>query len=145
MKKTVLYVGLHGPVLVPALDDQDVFLGKKIAPYAKPFLHWAKEHFDVRWLSETGARDAIYTANRLSLPADAIPVAAFEDSKIEHMSPHEDFYWVDGALIPSEAAWLAEHRFQDRLLQVDPYTGVTPAHKEQLQQKMMTRRRYTHG
>jgi hypothetical protein len=139
MAKPVLYVSLHGPILVPALDEQDVFLGKKIAPYAKPFLHWAKEHFDVRWLSETGARDAIYTASRLSLPADAIPVATFEDSKVENMSPRENFYWIDGALIPSEAAWLHEHRCEDRLLQVDPYTGVTPAHKEKLQQKLMRR------
>lgn len=145
MKKPVLYVSLHGPILVPALDGQDVFLGKKITPYAKPFLHWAKEHFDVRWLSETGARDAVYAANRLSLPADAIPVATFEDSKVEAISPHEDFYWVDGALIPAEASWLAEHRHQDRLLQVDPYAGVTQAHKDALQQKLMMRRKYTHG
>lgn len=145
MTKPVLYVSLHGPVLVPALDGQDVFLRKKIAPYAKPFMHWAKEHFDVRWLSDTGARDASYTAARLSLPSDAVPIAAYEDSKIEALNPRENFYWLDGALIPSEVAWLAENRCHDRLLQVDPFTGVTPEHKEELAKKIMARRRYPHG
>lgn len=140
MNKPVLYVSLHGPVLVPSLDDQDVFLGKKIVPYAKPFLHWAKDHFEVRWLSETGPRDAFYTASRLALPADAIPVASFQDSKVEHMAPHENFYWIDGALIPAEYMWLKEHRAEHRLLQVDPHTGVTPEHKDALQQKLKPRR-----
>lgn len=144
MTKPILYVALHGPILVPSLDEQDAFLRKKIAPYAKPFMHWAKEHFDVRWLSETGARDAVYTASRLALPADAVPVTPFQDSKVERISPRENFYWIDGALIPSEASWLAEHGCHDRLLQVDPLVGVTPAHKEHLQQKI-SRRPHGHG
>lgn len=139
MKKTVLYVSLHGPILVPSLDEQDNFLLKKISDYAKPFMHWAKEHFDVRWLSDTGARDAIYTARRLSLPDHTVPVASYEDSKVEAISPHEDFYWIDGALIPSEAAWLRQHQHEGRFIQVDPLIGVTSKHKDLLQTKIPRR------
>lgn len=139
MTKPVLYVGLHGPILVPSLDEQDSFLMKKIADYAKPFLHWAKEHFDVRWLSDTGARDAFYTARRLSLADHTIPVASYDDSKVAAIDPREDFYWIDGALIPSEAAWLQQHRHETRFLQVDPRIGVTTQHKDLLQQKLTRR------
>lgn len=145
MRKPTLYVSLHGPVLVPSLDGQDVFLGKKIAPYAKPFMHWAKEHFNVKWLSDTGVRDAVYTASRLSLPSDAVPVATYIDTKIEALDPRENFYWLDGALIPSEVAWLTENRCHNRLLQVDPTTGVTPEHKEHLAKQIIARRTYPHG
>lgn len=139
MKKPVLYVGLHGPILVPSLDEQDSFLMKKIADYAKPFLHWAKERFDVRWLSDTGAREAFYTAQRLSLPDSAVPVVSYEDSKVEAINPREDFYWIDGALIPSEVAWLRQHQHEGRFIQVDPLIGVTQKHKDLLQQKIPRR------
>jgi hypothetical protein len=136
MSKPVLYVGLVGPVLIPSHDDQDHHLRKGIAAYAKPFMHWAKEHFDVRWLSESGPRDAFYTARRLSLPADAVSAASFQLSRIEAINPKEDFYWVDGALIPSEAAWLYEHGHSHRFVNVDSHVGVTPEHKQILQQKL---------
>ena len=138
-EKPILYVSLHGPVLVPSLDNQDVFLRKKISDYAKPFMHWAKEHFMVRWLSDTGPREAFYTARRLALPEDAVAVASYEDSKAEAINPRENFYWIDGALIPSEAAWLREHRHEGRFIQVDPLVGVTTQHKDLLQQKIPRR------
>ncbi|MBA2706291.1 MAG: hypothetical protein H0U59_00620 [Gemmatimonadaceae bacterium] len=139
MIKPVLYVGLDGPILVPSAEQHDAFLMRKITDYAKPFMHWAKEHFDVRWLAETGARDALYTARRLSLPEDAVSVASFESSKAEALNPKEDFYWIDGPLIPSEVAWLRHHQHEGRFIHVDPRVGVTSAHRDLLQQKMTRR------
>jgi hypothetical protein len=136
MSKPILYVGLHGPILVPSLDHQDVFLQKRITEYAKPFLHWAKDHFEVRWLSETGARDAVYTARRLSLPEDAISIASFEDSKHEALHPRENFYWLDSELIPAEVSWLREHQHEHRFIPVDPHVGVTVQHKQILEAKV---------
>lgn len=136
-KKPVLYVGLHGPILIHDENkDPDPFLNRSFADYARPFLNWALQHFDVRWLSENGPREAFYTARRLSLPDHAIPVASFQDSKIEAMDPKEHAFWIDAELIPSEVAWLAHHRAEDHFLQVDPQVGVQPKHKEQLQQKL---------
>lgn len=136
MSKPVLYVGLHGPILIPDIDHQDNFLLKKITDYAKPFMHWAKDNFDVRWLSEHGPREAFYTARRLSLPEDAVSTASFIDSKAEAIRPKEDFYWIDGALIPGEVAWLRRHGHENRFITVDSRIGVTPAHREMLQQKL---------
>jgi hypothetical protein len=136
VSKPILYVGLDGPILIPSLDHQDVFLQRGVADYAKPFMHWAKEHFDVRWLAESGPRDAFYTARRLSLPDDAVAPASFELSKTEAINPKENFYWIDGALIPEEVAWLRHHGHEARFVHVDPHVGVTPAHKELLSQKL---------
>lgn len=136
MKKPILYVGLDGPILIPSLDHQDAFLQRGISSYAKPFMHWAKEHFDVHWLAETGPRDAFYTSRRLSLPDDAVSPASFQLSKIEALDPQADFYWIDGPLLPSELAWLQQHQREDRFIHVDPSIGVTPAHKDVLQKKL---------
>ena len=136
VNKPVLYVGLDGPILIPSLDHQDVFLQRGVADYAKSFMHWAKEHFDVRWLAESGPRDAFYTARRLSLPDDAVAAASFQLSKTEAINPKENFYWIDGALIPSEVAWLQTHGHEHRFVHVDSRVGVTPAHTEQLSAKL---------
>lgn len=136
MSKPVLYVGLDGPILIPSHDRQDVFLQRGIADYAKPFMHWAKEHFDVRWLADSGPRDAFYTARRLSLPDDAVSAASFSLNKTDAINPRDDFYWLDGALIPDEVTWLQRHGHEGRFIQVDSRVGVTPAHKELLSKKL---------
>lgn len=136
MTKPILYVSLDGPILIPSLDHQDVFLQRGVADFAKTFMHWAKEHFDVRWLAETGPRDAFYTARRLSLPDDAVSAASFDASKTEAINPRENFFWIDGSLTPPEMAWLRAHGLEHRFVHVDPHVGVTPAHKEQLSQKL---------
>jgi hypothetical protein len=136
VSKPTLYVGLHGPILVPSLEHQDVFLQKGFADYAKPFMHWAKEHFAVRWLAESGPREAFYTARRLSLPDDAVAAVSFELNKTEAINPKENFYWIDGALIPEEVEWLRRHGHEARFVQVDARVGVTSAHKELLSRKL---------
>lgn len=133
-----LFLGLDGPVLVPATNphDRDEYLGAAIAPYAKPFVHWAAQHFDVHWLTDRGAAPAVYVAKLLSLPPDKVHVAGFTDSKVEALAPHKDFYWVDSELIPHEVSWLAQHGHVDRLIQVDSLTGVSTDEKKALEARV---------
>jgi hypothetical protein len=139
--KPKLFLALDGPVLIPSsLHDRDAYLGSAVAPYAKAFLHWATQHFDVRWLSERGPAHAAYVANLLSLPADRIPFAGYLDSKVEAISPHKDFYWVDSELIPHEVSWLAQHGHVDRLITVDPSVGVSTDVKKALEARAMYQR-----
>ncbi len=134
-KKPKLFIGLDGPVLIPATEahERDEYLGAAIAPFAKAFLHWASNHFDVRWLSDRGGAPAIYTASALALPSDKVRVAGFTDSKIEAISPHKDFYWIDSELIPHEFSWLAQHGHVDRHISVDPQHGVSTDTKKALE------------
>lgn len=140
--KPKLFIGLDGPVLVPATNshDRDEFLGAAIAPFAKPFLHWAAQHFDVRWLSDKGVGPATYVASLLSLPADKVRIAGYTDSKVEALSPHKDFYWVDSELIPSEVSWLAQHGHVDRHISVDPREGVSTDVKKALEARVALKR-----
>lgn len=130
--KPTLFIGLEGPILIPSAHP-DSALGLGIASYAKPFLHWAVQHFNVRWLTDRSPRDAIYVANLLSLPDERIAVAGFGDLKTEALQPRENFYWVDSELIPGEVSWLAQHGLSHRLLQADPVRGVTPELKDKLE------------
>jgi len=141
-KRPLLFLGLDGPVLVPATGthDRDEYLGAAIAPYAKPFLHWAAQHFDVRWLSDRGAAPAVYVASLLSLPADKVHVAGFVDSKVEALAPHKDFYWVDSELIPHEVSWLAQHGHVGRFLSVDSTIGVSADTKQALEAQITEHR-----
>jgi hypothetical protein len=140
--KPKLFIGLDGPMLVPSSTsrERDEYLGAAVAPYAKPFLHWATQHFDVRWLSDRGAGPAAYLAKLLSLPADKVHIAGFGDSKIEALSPHKDFYWVDSELIPHEVSWLAQHGHVDRLISVDPREGVSTDAKKALEARVAKHR-----
>lgn len=138
MSKPTLYVGLDGPLLVPA-KHQDTFLKAGIAEYAKPFLHWATNRFDVRYLTDRSPGEAFHLSSLLSLPDDAIPVHGFEVSKTEVIKPGHDFYWLDAELIPKEVAWLAEHGHLNRFLAVDPMVGVRPEHKAALE--LLTKKR----
>lgn len=133
--KPKLFVSLDGPILVPAEghSDRDDFLGAAIAPYAKSFLHWATNHFDVHWLSDKGAAPAVYIAQKLGLPADKVRIAGYRDSKVEALSGHKNFYWVDSELIPNEVSWLAQHGHVDRLISVDPFNGVSTDTKKALE------------
>jgi hypothetical protein len=128
--------------LVPAANshERDEYLGAAIAPYAKSFLHWATQHFDVRWLSDRGAASSIYTAKLLSLPSDSVHIAGYTDSKIEAIAPHHDFYWVDSELIPHEVSWLAQHGHVDRLISVDPMVGVSTDAKAALEARVAKHR-----
>jgi len=140
--KPKLFIGLDGPVLVPSTDAhaRDEYLGASVAPYARAFLHWATQHFDVRWLSDRGAGPAVYVSSLLSLPADKVHIAGFLDSKVEALAPHKDFYWVDSELIPHEVSWLAQHGHVDRLLTVDPDVGVSTDTKKALEMRLSNHR-----
>ena len=134
MTKPTLYIGLDGPVLVPS-EHPDIFLKMGLGSYAKPFMHWAKGHFDVRYLTDRSPGEAFHASSLMALPEDAVPVHGFEVSKtevLEHQS-HPDFYWLDAELIPKEVAWLAEHGHVNRFLSVDPMVGVQPEHKAVLE------------
>ena len=122
-----LYIELSGPILIPSDGDMVV------APYAKPFMHWATQHFNVQWLTDHSPRDAFNVAKHLALPADKVPVRGFDVTKTEVLQPHENFYWIDSELIPDEVAWLAKHGHFDRFISVDPLKGITSEHKDKLE------------
>lgn len=132
MARPILYVGLDGPILIPH-EDPDPLLGMKLAEYAKSFLHWAHDNFRVRFVTDRSPGHAFRVLQLVGLPADSIPAHTFDVSKTEVMSSSENFYWVDGALIPHELSWLAEHGNTNRFLSVSPRTGVTPEHKKKLE------------
>ena len=132
MSQPKLYVELNGPILIPH-EHPDPVLQAGIADYAKSFMHWATQHFDVHWLTDRSPGDAFYVANKLALPSDKVSVRGFEVSKVEALHPNENFYWVDSELIPDEVAWLAKHEHFNRFVSVDPLKGVTPEHKKMLE------------
>lgn len=139
--KPKLFIGLDGPVLIPAnVHNRDEYLGAAVAPYAKSFLHWATQHFDVHWLSDRGVGPATYVASLLSLPSSAVRIAGYVDSKIDALKHHKDFYWVDSELIPHEVSWLAQHGHVDRLIPVDPEVGVSTDSKAALEARIASHR-----
>lgn len=141
MGKPKLFVGLDGPMLVPSEGhDRDSFLGAALASYAKPFMHWATQHFDVHWLSDRGPVAAAYVTQLLGLPADSVHIAGFLDSKVEALKHHKDFYWVDSELIPDEVSWLAQHGHVGRFITVDPFTGVSTDAKKALETRVVNHR-----
>lgn len=138
MSKPILYLALDGPILVPG-KTPDPYLDAGVAEYAKSFVHWAKDHFNVRWITDRAPGHAFHVAKKLALPADAIPVLGFDVTKSEVISPKENFYWVDGPLIPGEVTWLTQHGHTDRFVSVDPMKGVTPEHKIALEKILRKR------
>jgi hypothetical protein len=136
--KPVLFIEADGPLLIPTkLDEPSILPDAVVAPYAKTFLHWAKEHFDVRCLTDRHPVDMVRVLDKLSLPGDAVSVVPYGDSKIPLVALHKNqFYWVDSQLIPSEVSWLAEHGPSARWFFFDPRSGVRPEHKQLLEQKI---------
>lgn len=134
MKKPTLYVGLDGPLLVPH-HDYDPLLEAKIVPYAKPFMHWATQHYNCVFLTDREPGHVKYLLSQLGLPKDAVPLKGFGDSKARSLRKDENFYWVDSELIPHEVSWLAEHSNTHRFVPVNSLTGVTPEHKTALAAK----------
>lgn len=132
MTKPIMYVELDGPVLVPGEHD-NMRLGMSVAPYAKPFMHWANHNFDVRWLTERPPSDAFHAALLLGLPSDAIKYMAHGDHKAQFINPRSDFWWVDSILTPGEMRWVHENNHERRVITVDPFVGVTPSIKEHLE------------
>lgn len=140
MSKPKLYLAVSGPLLIPS-QSPDPYLGTGIAEYARPFLAWAHERFDVHLLTDDHPRHVHYLTQKLGFPGDALPPHTFDLNKADVINPHDDFYWVDSELIPGEVAWLAKHGHYDRFLSVDPTVGITHEHKKKLEGLTRTSRR----
>lgn len=136
--KPTLFVALEGPVLT-SHGHVDSTVGQPVAPYAKEFLGWAKNHFNVCLLTDRALRDALRVADHLGVPSDSFSVKGYLDSKVEAVGHHHDFYWLDSDLIPDEINWLAQHGKSDRFMPVVPTQGVTPAHKKHLESTLKRR------
>jgi hypothetical protein len=140
MPKPILYVSLRGPLVIPS-SDAHPYLGGGIADYAKAFLGWAQDKFQVQVLTDENLRHVHVLAEHCGLKGDAIHPRGFELSKTEAMHPHDDFYWLDSELIPSEIAWLAKSNNYDRFVAVDPNVGVTMSHRDVLESLIKTSKR----
>jgi len=141
MSKPTLFIGLHGPILLPNIQPRDAYGQGRVAEYAKSFLHWAKDRFHVQLLTDEHLGAAHEIVNRLSLPTEQVVPRGFEVSKTEAMHPHESFYWIDSDLIPSEITWLHKNDNVERFLCADPEVGVTPQHKEILENLLRSDKR----
>jgi len=126
--KPKLYVALEGPILLPGTPDSG--FKPAVASYAKSFLHWAKDRFNVVILTDSALREGLRVISEMGL---ALPVRGYVDSKTEALDPQEHYFWVDAELIPSEVAFLAQHGHHPRFLQVDSTKGVTPEIKTKLE------------
>ena len=136
--KPILYVDIEGPIITPGGHDNHR-LGGGISDYAKTFLHWATDKFDVRWLTCRSPRDAFHVADVLKLRGDAIPFTSFDVLKTDAIDPRSNFYWLDSVLIPSEVDWVARHGHHDRVITVNPLHGVQPEHREKLERALTNR------
>lgn len=128
--KPTMYLGIDGPILVPQDMSNSVLGDVKIADYAKPFVHWAKEHFNVVWLTDRFPHEAFIVARKLGLKGDDIPVMGYQSNKTDGIVPDSHFVWVDAELIPGEVQWLGQHKIHEKFFQVDPSVGVTEEHKK---------------
>lgn len=113
-------------------------LGYGIAPYAKPFMHWCAHNARTVLLTDGPLPHAFRLLAHLGV--EGVSVRAFESSKAELLNPREDFYLVDDTMIPSEVSWFSEHGMGDRVVSVDPHTGVTVRTKEKLEGKLHRRK-----
>jgi hypothetical protein len=120
--KAVLFVGIDGVIVLPG----------GIAPYAKPFLHWASSRFDVRWLTAHPPAKVFRLAENLGLRGDAVSYAGFRHSRLEAFGNVAEFCWVD-VLLP--AVDLTQFQLLGRglFVAVDPRVGVMPAQKAALE------------
>lgn len=131
MAKPTLYVELDGPLVVPAAEHADPFLNGALAPYAKPFMRWASQHFDLVCMTDRDMLRARHALRELGM--ESIPVLGYDNAKIHHIDPKSNFHWVDSALVPSELNWIAEHRVEHRVQTVHPEEGVTEDVKSHLE------------
>lgn len=127
MNRTI-YVAMDA-LLAPS-DKPDPHLGTGIAPYAKPFLTWATTHGRPVVLTDGPLSHAVYLVDKLDVKGK-VAVRGFDMSKTELFSPHEDFYLVDDALIPSEISWFAEHGLGHRVIPCGAH-GVTEQARDAL-------------
>lgn len=132
MAKPTLYLELDGPVIIPDAEG-DPLLDGSLASYAKSFLHWATQHFNVQAMTESDLNRAFHAFRLAGLPADKIPVRGYDTAKTDMFSPKEDFYWVDSILTPNEVSWLQHHGLAHRCITVDPEIGLTEDHKKHLE------------
>lgn len=130
--KPKLFVGLDGPILVPAREDsqRDEVLKAAIAPFAPHFLRWAVQHYDVHWLTDRPFDHARYVTERIGLQPGDIKYAGFSMSRVPVLERvrHQGFKWVDSELTPDEVAWLAQHGLHQHLVQPHPHDGVAATH-----------------
>jgi hypothetical protein len=134
MKKPILFISMEA-LLVPG-ETVEPILRAEIAPFAKAFMHWATQHFQVQLLTERNPREAFHLIDVLGLPEDSVPVKTFLDSKTEAMSHKDNFYWIDSILIPAEVTWLSQHNLTARFKSVEPENGITIEHKNWLTSKL---------
>lgn len=122
-------------LLVPS-ELPDNVLETGIASYAKPFLHWCSSLYTTVLLTDLPAAHAKYLLNRLGLREDQVLIKFYHSSKTDSMRPERNVYLIDDALIPSEVSWFLEHGLHDHIIGVDPHTGVSPATRQQLEERI---------
>ncbi len=113
-----LFVGIDGVVRTAA----------GLVRSAKPFVHWATQHFSVCWLSTAASPADVFALGRqLGLREDAVPYMGVRGGRAQHLARFPDALLVDVPLPPAEALLLA-----GRFFPVNPLVGVSQALQQRL-------------
>jgi hypothetical protein len=119
MKPRVMYLDIDDVLLVWSPNHRGY-----AAPKAKEFIHWAKEHFEVRWLtmwapsgklSQKGAEELAYRFGYTMKLEEFLeienPNAFFAGAKTYGIDFDDDrpFVWLDDKCTPMERHVLQEH------------------------------------
>lgn len=129
--RPVVYV-TSDALLVPS-SEPDHLLDAGIAPYGPAFMTWCCSVYNTVLLTDLPMAYVRRLLHALKIDKMNIVVKPFSTSKVSALNPRENYYLIDDALIPSEVSWFLEHGFQDRLIGVDPHTGVSPATRQTLE------------
>jgi hypothetical protein len=130
----VVYVSSDA-ILCPS-DKPDPVLETGISTYAKPFMYWCSGLYTTILLTDLPAAHAKYLLNRLGLREDQVLIRFYHGAKTDSIRPEKNIYMIDDALIPSEVSWFLEHGLQDHIIGVDPHTGVSPATRQALEERI---------
>lgn len=120
MPKPILYLDIVGTLLVERGSRL------QLAAYAKTFVHEAREHFELRFLTSLEEHNALAVARAVDTDIAYIsfPRAIGKASAIDFK---RIFWWVDDDPTPNDLLRLSDERCSDRLLMVNRRDGVTEA------------------
>lgn len=120
MPKPILYLDVVGTLLVEKGSRL------QLAAFAKAFVHEAREHFELRFLTTLEEHNALAVAKALETEIRYVPFrhAIGKAAAIDFKS---EFWWVDDDPSPNDLLRLSDQRCSDRLLVVNRRDGVTEA------------------
>ncbi len=141
MIKPILYLGLNGVLIMePALKD-DLWMRRwpkgEPAPGAKDFIEWAKEHFEIRWLTMKIMTGTLYEYQAKDigevLELDPKLLISFRNPKSIFVSDltmginfdeQRPWFWLQDQLQETEERRLKQTNTFDRYIATDSHNNI---------------------